>query len=186
MNFAGSLRGFGALPDGPCAALLFAVRQKADEAQQLIAGLDEVVQTGVLNAHLLQKRQLFLRRGLRNVLLSLGADGQRLRVLGGGAGGHQRVVGIALQPAQQVVLAHVAGVDDRLGREQPQLLAGDGLAVVPLVKGKGAGGLFRLQMGGQLRQPGGLGGSGFVAGLGGLLLAAKAVVHHLQIGQNQL
>ena len=40
-------------------------------------------------------------------------------------------------------------------------------------------------MGGQFRQPGGFRRRVLVAGLGGLLLAAQAVVDHFQVGQDQ-
>ena len=57
VDLAGSLRGLGALPDGPGAAFLLAVGQEADEAQQLVAGLDELVQTCGLDAHFLQRTE---------------------------------------------------------------------------------------------------------------------------------
>ena len=59
VDLAGSLRCFGALADGPCAALLLAVGQEGDQAQQIIAGSDEVVQTAGFNAHFSQKSLLF-------------------------------------------------------------------------------------------------------------------------------
>ena len=49
-----------------------------------------------------------------------------------------------------------------------------------------AGGLARFQVSGELRQPGGFGRGGLVAGLGGLLLAAETVLHHLEVGEDQL
>ena len=60
VDLTGSLRSFGALADGPCAALLLAVGQEGDQAQQIIAGSDEVVQTTGFNAHFSQKSLLFL------------------------------------------------------------------------------------------------------------------------------
>ena len=186
MDLAGSLRGLGTLPDGPGAAFLLAVGQEADEAQQLVAGLDELVQTGGLDAHFLQERNFFLLRGTGNVLLGLGADGDSLGVFLLGAGGNEREVRVLVQPAQQVVLADVAGVDDRFGGQQAQLLAGGLHGVVALVKVKAARGLAALKPGGQVGQPGSLGGSGLVAGLGSLLLAAQAVADDLEVGQDQL
>ncbi len=60
VDLAGSLRCLGALADGPCAALLLAVGQEGDQAQQIIAGSDEVcVQTTGFNAHFSQKSLLF-------------------------------------------------------------------------------------------------------------------------------
>jgi len=54
VDLAGSLRCFGALADGPCAALLLAVGQEGDQAQQIIAGSDEVVQTAISSSVLAQ------------------------------------------------------------------------------------------------------------------------------------
>ena len=104
----------------------------------------------------------------------------------GGAGLHQREVGVVLDAAQQVVLAHIAGVDHRLGGQQTHLLQGLGLGLVVRVGGKGAGGLAGFQMVCQLLQPGGLGTGSLVAGLGGLGLTAQTVADHLQVGQDQL
>ena len=58
---------------------------------------------------------------------------------------------------------------------------------VTLVKVEAAGGLAGAQVVGQLLQPGGLGGGTLVvAALGGLGHAAGAVLHHFQVGQDQL
>ena len=48
VDLAGRLRGLSAAADGPGAALLLAVGEKADQAQQGVAGLDEVVQAGAV------------------------------------------------------------------------------------------------------------------------------------------
>ena len=103
-----------------------------------------------------------------------------------GAGFDQRQVGVLIQTAQQVVLAHVAGVDDRLGRKQTQLLAHSPLCIVALLKVEAAGGLAALQPGSQLGKPRGLGSGSLVAGLGSLLLATQTVADNLQIRQDQL
>ena len=52
VDLTGGLRSLGALADGPSAALLLAVGQEGDQAQQVVAGGDEVVQTAGLDAHL--------------------------------------------------------------------------------------------------------------------------------------
>ena len=181
MDLAGGLRCLGAALDGPGAAFFFAVGQKADKPQQLVAGFDQLVQTRGLNAHLLQEGDFLLLRGACDVLLGLGADGDGLGVFLLGAGFDQRQIGVLVQTAQQIVLAHVAGVDDRLGRKQTQLLAHSLLRVVALVKIKAAGGLAALQPGSQFGKPGGLGGGSLVAGLGSLLLATQTVADNLQI-----
>ena len=54
VDLAGSLRGLGAFADGPGAALFLAVGQERDQAQQVVAGGDEVVQAAGLNAVLAQ------------------------------------------------------------------------------------------------------------------------------------
>ena len=58
---------------------------------------------------------------------------------------------------------------------------------VTLVKVEAAGGLAGAQVVGKLLQPGGLGGGTLVvAALGSLGHAAGAVLHHFQVGQDQL
>ena len=61
VDLAGSLRGLGAFANGPGAALFLAVGQERDQAQQVVAGGDEVVQAAGLNAHLGQ--ELFFSSG---------------------------------------------------------------------------------------------------------------------------
>ena len=46
VNLAGSLRCFGAAGDGPCADLRFACGEVGDESEQVVASLDQTVQTG--------------------------------------------------------------------------------------------------------------------------------------------
>ena len=84
-------------------------------AQQIIACLNQVIQAGGFNAHLVQERQLFFLAGTGDIFLGLGTDGDCLCVFLFGAGGNQRIVRVLVQPAQQVILAHVAGINHRLG-----------------------------------------------------------------------
>ena len=187
MDFTGCLRSLGALADGPGAALLLAVGQEGDQAQQVIAGSDEVVQTAGFDAHLGQELLLFLGGVIGNVFLGLGADGDIACALLLGAGGHQRDILVVLDALHQVVLAHVAGVQHRLCAQQAHLVQHGLLLGVALVKVKAAGGLAGAQVVGQLLQPGSLGGSTLVvAALGGLCHAACTVLHHFQVGEDQL
>ena len=187
MDLAGSLRCLGALADGPCAALLLAIGQEGDQAQQVVAGSDEVVQTAGFNAHFSQKSLLFLGGVVGDILLGLGADGNVACALFLGACGHQRDILVVFDALHQVVLAHVAGVQHRLSAQQTHLVQHGLLLGITLVKIEAAGRLACAQVVGQLLQPCGFGGSALVvAALGGLCHAACAVLHHLKVGQDQL
>ena len=78
MDLARSLRCAVALFDRPGADLLRSRGQEADEPEQTVACAHELVKAGFRNAHLLKKRDLLLLRQLRDLLLELGADGDRL------------------------------------------------------------------------------------------------------------
>ena len=187
MDLTGGLRCLGALADGPGAALLLAVGQEGDEAQQVVAGSDQVVQAAGLDAHLGQESLLLLGGVVGNVLFGLGADGNVAGPLLGGAGGHQRDIAVVLNALHQVVLAHVAGVEHGLGAQQAHLVQHGLLLGIPLVKVKAAGGLACAQVISQLLQPGGFSGSTLVvAALGSLGHPARAVLNDLEVREDQL
>ncbi|CAN4017775.1 VanZ-like domain-containing protein, partial [Dysosmobacter welbionis] len=117
VDLAGGLGGLGALLDGPGPALVLAVGQEGDQAQQSVGALDEPVQAGLLHSQLLQKHQLLLALQLGDVLLHLGADGQHLAVLRVGNGLHLLVVLVMLQIGE-ARLVGVGGVDHRLQGQQ--------------------------------------------------------------------
>ena len=82
MDLTGGLRGLRALFDGPCAALVRACRQERDEAQQLVAALDQPVKAGLLQSQRFHEHGLLVRVvKLGNVGLKLCADGQNLAAL---------------------------------------------------------------------------------------------------------
>ena len=187
VDLAGSLRSLGTLADGPGAALLLAVGQEGDQAQQVVAGGDEVVEAACLDAHLGEEGFLFLRAVVGDVLLGLGADRDVACALFLGACGHQRDVLVVLDALHQVVLAYIAGVEDGLCAQQAHLVEHGLLLGVVLVKVEAAGGLAGFQMGGQLLQPCGLGGSTLVvAALCGLGHAACAVLDDFEVGEDEL
>ena len=142
MDLAGGLGGLGALLDGPGPALVLAVGQEGDQAQQSVGALDEPVQAGLLHSQLLQKHQLLLALQLGDVLLHLGADGQHLAVLRVGNGLHLLVVLVMLQIGE-ARLVGVGGVDHRL---QGQQVGGGDQGRVVLVTGKGPGQIAPVQM----------------------------------------
>ena len=187
MDLTGSLRSFGALADGPCAALLLAIGQEGDQAQQIIAGSDEVVQTTGFNAHFSQKGLLFLGGVVGDILLGLGADGNVACALFLGACGHQRDILVVFDALHQVILTHVAGVQHRLCAQQAHFMQNSLLLGIALVKIEAAGRLACAQVVSQLLQPCSFGGSALVvAALGSLCHAAGAVLHHLKVGEDQL
>ena len=111
MDFTGGLRGLGALFDGPGAALILAVGQERDKAQQGVAALDEPIQTGFRNAQLVQEHLAVLTLQLSDVLLQLGTDGQHLAALRFCQRTDLLQILIALLIGE-AVLVHVGGVDD--------------------------------------------------------------------------
>ena len=113
VDFTGGLRGLGALFDGPGAALILAVGQERDKAQQGVATLDEPVQTGFRNAQLVQEHLAVLALQLSDVLLQLGTDGQHLAALRFCQRTDLLQILVALLIGK-AVLVHVGGVDDGL------------------------------------------------------------------------
>ena len=187
VDLTGSLRGLGALADGPCAALLLAVGQEGDEAQQVVAGGDEVVEAAGLDAHLGEEGFLLLGGVVGDVLLGLGADGDVTCTLFLGACSHQRDVLVVFDALHQVVLAHVAGVEDGLAAQQAHLVEHGLLLGVALVEVEAAGGLAAFQMSSKLLQPCSLGGGSLVvAALCSLGHPACAVLNDLEVGEDQL
>jgi len=55
VDLAGCLRRLGALGDGPGAALVLAAGQEGNEAQQVVAGADQTVQTAPADAQVIQE-----------------------------------------------------------------------------------------------------------------------------------
>ena len=117
MDLARGLRGLGAVFDGPGAALVLAVGEEGDEAEQRVGALDQAVEAGFLNAELLEEHRAVLAVQLGNVLLELGADGQHLRALLFGKLLDLLEILVAVLIGK-AVLVHVRGVDDGLEAEK--------------------------------------------------------------------
>ena len=113
VDLARGLRSLGAVLDGPGAALVLAVGQERDEAEQRVGALDEAVEAGFLNAELLEEHRAVLAVELGNVLLELGADRQHLRALLFGELLDLLEITVAVLIGE-AVLVHVRGVDDGL------------------------------------------------------------------------
>ena len=182
VNLSGGLGGLGALADGPGPALVLAVGQEGDQAQQLIAALDQPVQAGLLHPQVLQEHgPLVGVVQLGNVLLQLGADGQHLGpFLLGQVPDHPEVAVVLV--VGEARLVHVGGVDDGL---QAQQVGGFHNGAVLVAAVEGAGGPSGVEMLRQGPEYLGLVQELLVAlgGLGGLLHPA---VHHVQVRHDQL
>ena len=181
MDLAGGLGSLGALFDGPGAALVLAVGQEGDQAQQVIAALDQPVKAGFFDAQIGKEHSPLLGVvQLGDVLLQLGADGQHLGPLPGGqiADGLEVLVVLIVGEA---VLVHVGGIDDGLQAQQVSRL--DDSAVVSAVEG--TGGLSGVEVLGQCLEHLRLVEELLVA-LGGLCGLLHPAVHHLQIGHDEL
>ena len=113
VDLTGRLGGLGAVGDGPGAALILAGGEEGDEAQQGVAGFDEPVQAGFLDAQVLQEHGLLLPVQLGDLGLQLGAHGDDLGPLLGGDLLHLLVVGDVLVVGK-AVLIQVGGIDDGL------------------------------------------------------------------------
>ena len=137
-----------------------AVGQEGDQAQQVVAGGDEVVQTTGFNAHFSQEKPSFPRGSSRRYPPRSWRRWEcSVRPLLGGACGHQRDILVVFDALHQVVLAHVAGVQHRLSAQQAHLVQHGLLLGITLVKIEAAGRLACAQVIGQLLQPCGFGGS---------------------------
>ena len=186
MDLPCGLRGLGTAADGPGAAFLFTVRQKADKSQQAVAGLDEVVQARGLNAHLRQEFLFLLGRVIRDILLGFGTNGDALRAFVQGQLFHGLVMRIAQHSLHQIVLAHIGRIDYRLCRQQAHFAHLQHLVLVGLVQREGARIFARAQMLLQRAQPCGAGQRLFVSGLARLGHTRRTVGNDLQVAQDQL
>ena len=127
VDLARGLRGLGAVFDGPSPALVLAVGQERDEAEQRVGALDQAVEAGLLNAELLEEHRAILAVELGDVLLELGADRQNLRALLIGELLDLLEIPVAVL-IRKAVLVHVRGVDD--GLEAQKIGGRDELCVV--------------------------------------------------------
>ena len=107
--------------------------RKEMRAQQGVAGLDEAVQTGLLDTQILQEHGLLFPVQLGDLGLQLGAHGDNLGPSLGGDLLHLLVVGDILVVGK-AVLIQVGGVDNGLEREQ--LAGGDDGPVLPRHTGR--------------------------------------------------
>ena len=127
VDLTGGLRGLGAVSDRPRSALVLAVGEEGDEAEQRVRALDEAVEAGLLNAELFKEHCAVLAIQLGNVLLELGADGQHLRALLFGKLLDLPEIAVAVLIGK-AVLVHVRGIDD--GLEAQKIGRRDELGVV--------------------------------------------------------
>lgn len=181
VDLARGLRGLGAVFDGPSPALVLAVGQERDEAEQRVGALDQAVEAGLLNAELFKEHRAILAVQLGDVLLELGANRQNLRAL---------LVGELLDLLQipvavlirKAVLVHVRGVDD--GLEAQKIGGRDEFSVVGRNLER-ARALARVEVLGQRGKELDLVQELLVA-LGHLRRLFDAAVDHLKVGHDEL
>ena len=183
MDLTGGLRGAGALFDRPGAAFVAAGRQERDEAEQLIARLNQTVEAGLLQAQLFHEHGLFVRVvQLGDVRLQLGADRQGKGALLVG----QLLDLLEVRHGLRIVhgvLRDVRGIDRPLERQQVR--RGDEGAVV-VGAFERAGKLALIQMLEQGREDLRLAQEALVAALGGLLGLVHAALAHFGVGEDEL
>ena len=141
MDLPGGLGGLGALLDGPGPDLLGSGGEEGHEAQQVIAGGDELVKAAFLDAQLGEVLRLLRGLQLRDLLLDAGADGETAGAFSLGHSVEGLDEGVVVVP--DIVLGDVRHVDDGLVGQQ-EAAANDLLLL--LVRLEGAGGLAALQM----------------------------------------
>ena len=146
MNLTGSLRRLCALLDGPRANLLLAGGEVAHQAEQVVADLDQTVQTGLMQAELGQEHLLLLCVHAGDILLQLCADRQNHRAFCVCDSLYRLEALVLGVVAGEAFLVHVCRIDDLL-RGQQVALTDDAVNVLVLAKAlEGAGGLALLQM----------------------------------------
>ena len=182
MNLTGGLRRLGAAGDGPGADLRFAGGQVGDEAQQVVAGLDQAVQTGLFEAQLLEEHHLVLLGHVGDFLLQTGTDRHNLGVFLPGNLQNLVIERVGIQLAVEVILAHVGHIDDRLVGEQRDV-GHDGFFLVGELHAAGRLALLQVRLDAveQIH----LGQIFFIA-LGGLDRLVDAAFEDVQVGEDQL
>ena len=181
VNFARGLRGLGAVFDGPGAALVLAVGQERDEAEQRVGALDQAVEAGLLNAEVLEEHRAVLTVELGDVLLELGANRQNLRALAVGELLDLLEILVAIL-IRKAVLVHVRSVDD--GLEAQKIGGRDELSVVGRNLER-ARALARVEVLGKSREELDLVQELLVA-LGHLRRLFHAAVDHLKVSHDEL
>ena len=118
MDFSCRLRCFCALLYCPCPYLGLACGEVAHESQKVVALLNKRVKSCLLYSELAQKHLFFVCRKLCYLRFKLCADGKNLAALGFGDSLDLFVERVFFDIAREVVLAHVARIDDGLRRKQ--------------------------------------------------------------------
>ena len=114
MDLSRRRRSFGAFFDSPCTNFLRSCREKADEAEKLIACLDEAVKTAFPDAEVCEKSLLVFAVKLRKFAFYFGAYRNKFRAFAVCMGFYLFVCVCFLERIAYLVFAYVSDVDDRL------------------------------------------------------------------------
>ena len=118
MDLSGCLGCLGPDLDGPGPGLILPGCQETHQPQQLIAGLNQLLQSGFPDSQIFQEHPALILVQLRDLLLNLGADHKHAAVLLLGQLAHRLHMGIGSAVVRQIILRHIGRVDHRLSGEQ--------------------------------------------------------------------
>ena len=122
MNLTGCLRCFGSLSNGPRTALILTCRQEGNQTEKIIALGDQAIQPALSDAHLFKEHLLFFLVHLRNILFNFRGDHKHLCIfcccnLTNSCNAWKFILRFP-----KIIFLYIAGVNDRLCREQEPLL----------------------------------------------------------------
>ena len=143
MDFAGGLRGLRALLDGPGAGLVLAGCQEADQAEELIARGNQLVEAGDRDAERLEIVCLFALVERGDFLFNLCGDAEDLALMCGRVGTDSGDMRIGSAVVREIVFFYVGRVDDGFcGQKAERSDKGRDIGIIRL---KGGGGLAVLE-----------------------------------------
>jgi hypothetical protein len=178
---AGGSGGLGAAFDGPGADLLHASGEVGDEVEQAVRGVDQTVEAGLFEAHVLEEFVALGGFQLGDLGLECSADADYLGALFDGALLDRCGVGVALNKSGVV---DVGDVKLGLGGDEEEFAREDAFVVGEV---GGAGGLASVEHAEELLQHGVLGlGFGIAACFGGALYLGVALLDGVEIGEEEL
>jgi len=177
---SGGSGGFGAALDGPCANFLHTSREVGDEMEETIGGVDEAVETGLGEAHVLE--EFVALGGFELCYLGFhgSTDANDLGTFFFGALLDGSGVGVALD---ECCVVDVGDVELGLGGDEEELARKGALIVGEI---GGAGGLAGVKDGKQLLQHGVFGlGFGIASGFRGALYLGVALFDGVEVGEQK-
>ena len=143
MDFAGGLRGLRALLDGPGAGLVLTGCQEADQAEELVARGNQLVEAGDRDAERLEIVCLFALVERGDFLFNLCGDAEDFALMCGRVGTDSGDMRIGSAVVREIVFFYVGRVDDGFcGQKAERSDKGRDIGIIRL---KGGGRLAVLE-----------------------------------------